>query len=100
MSSPEAERKVRLGLMRMSDDEIDRLCETLHSLRLTAPFFGTWRTIAWEAVGWFVKQFTLVARDWDLLERVLREPENRWTIPENGHGRNYAGATIVTNAPH
>jgi hypothetical protein len=43
--------------MRMSDDEIDRLCETLHALRLTAPFFGTWRTIAWEAVGWFVKQF-------------------------------------------
>ena len=100
LSSLEAERKLILGLMRMSDDEIDRLCETLHSLRLTAPFFGTWRTIAWEAVGWFVKQFTLVARDWDLLERVLREPENRWTIPENGHGRNHAGATIVTNAPH
>ena len=100
LSSLEAERKLILGLMRMSDDEIDRLCGTLHSLRLTAPFFGTWRTIAWEAVGWFVKQFPLVARDRDLLERVLREPENRWTMPANGNGKDHAAAVTVTNTPH
>ena len=98
LSSLDAERKLILGLMRMTDDEISRLCETLHSLRLTAPFFGTWRTIAWEAVGWFVKQFPLVARDWDLLERVLKEPENRGTIPATG--RDHSRAVVVAKAPH
>ncbi len=100
LSSLEAERKLILGLMRMSDQEIDRLCETLHALRLTAPFFGTWRTIAWEAVGWFVKQFPLVARDWELLERVLSEPEFRRAPSGNGRGKDQAGVSVATPMPH
>jgi electron transfer flavoprotein-quinone oxidoreductase len=84
LDSLETERKVILGLMRLSDDAIDRLCQTLHVMGLTAPFFGAWRTIAWETVGWFVKQFPLVARDWRLLEQVLQEPAAPWPAPETG----------------
>ena len=82
--SAEMERRVILGLMDMSDPEVERLCQTLHALRLAAPFFGTWRAIAWEAVGRLVKHFPLVARDSDLLERLLKETHGSWSADDDG----------------
>ena len=73
LGSLEAESKLMMNLCGMSDDEIDRFCQTLHTLNLSTPYFSNWRTIAWEAVGWFLRQFPFIARDWDLLRRVLKD---------------------------
>ena len=60
--SLEAENKLVTNLTGMSDDDIDRLCQTLNTLHLATPYYSNWRTIAWEMVGSLLKQFPLISR--------------------------------------
>ncbi|HEX9117799.1 MAG TPA: NAD(P)/FAD-dependent oxidoreductase [Anaerolineae bacterium] len=73
----ETEARVMLGLARMDDAEIDRLCQQLNNLHLATPFFSNWRTLAWEMVSWMVRQYPLMIHDWQLLQRVAQggQPE-------------------------
>lgn len=68
----ETEGKIFMGLAAMTDEEIDRVCQTLSKLNLASFFFGEWRPIAWETLGWLARQFPLVIRDWRLLGRMMR----------------------------
>ena len=84
MRSLEAENKLVMNLTGMSDDDIDRLCQTLNSLHLATPYYSNWRTITWEMVGSLLKQFPLLSRDWDLLGHMLpdgNEIENSYELP-------------------
>jgi flavin-dependent dehydrogenase len=71
----EAESKVMMGLTGMSNEEADRLCQTLQTLHLATPYFSNWRTIAWETVSWLMRQFPLGVHDWDVLRRTLQAAE-------------------------
>jgi hypothetical protein len=70
----EAEAKIMLGLTRMSDEDIDRLCQMLGDRNLTTAFLSNWRTMAWEMIGWMVRQFPLMIHDWQLLQQVAQRP--------------------------
>ncbi len=66
----EAEARIMLGLTKMADDDIDRLCQQLNGSKFTTPFFSNWRTMAWEMVGWMIRQFPMMIHDWQVLQRV------------------------------
>lgn len=83
LRSLEAESKLLRNLSGMSDEDLDRLCQTLNTLHLATPYFSNWRTIAWETVGSLLKQFPLVSRDWELLRRMLHDGNGNEA--ENNH---------------
>jgi len=65
------EYRIITGLADMSDDELDRVCQTLSRINL-APFsFGQWQPIAAETVKWIVTGLPLILRDRKLLRRML-----------------------------
>lgn len=68
----ETEGKIMMGLAGMTDDEIDRVCQTLSRLNLIPFFFGDWRPILWESLRWVTRGLPLILRDWRLLQHMLR----------------------------
>ena len=71
----QAEAKTTVALLKMSNDELDRLAELLNWLHLPIPFLGYNHNVEWDVVGGLVRQFPLTARDWELLKRVAGEPD-------------------------
>lgn len=68
----DTEYKIITGLAAMSDDELDRLGETLSRINLAPFFFGEWMPMLTEAVRWVVTALPLILRDWRLVGRMMR----------------------------
>jgi len=80
----EAEDSILSGLLRMTDDELDRLCQSLlAACAATSLFSGRERDIPWEALGRAVRDFPFLARDWAAY-RPLRSVERRPAVPFPG----------------
>lgn len=71
----EAETRLMSCLTRMSDDEIDRLCQALNKAPLPTPFFSNWRTLTWEMMGWMMQQLPRIVQNWETLQRVMTGAE-------------------------
>jgi flavin-dependent dehydrogenase len=71
----EAETRLMSYLTRMTDDEIDRLCQALNKTPLPTPFFSNWRTLTWEMMGWVMQQLPLFVQNWETLQRVMTGAE-------------------------
>jgi flavin-dependent dehydrogenase len=69
----EDEVRVMLGLTRMDDSDIDRLCQQLNGLHVAKPFFSNWRTLTWEMVGWMIRQFPQMIHDWHVLGQATED---------------------------
>jgi len=67
----DTEYKIITGLVNMSDDELDRVCETLSRINLAPFFFGEWKPILAETFRWVVTWLPLVRRDWKLIQRMM-----------------------------
>jgi len=67
----ETEGHIILGLVGMSDEELDRVCQTLSRLNLAPFFFGDWRPIVGETLRWLARGLPLILRDWRLLRRIM-----------------------------
>lgn len=67
----DTESKIITSLAAMTDEELDRLSQTLGKINLAPFFFGEWQPIAIEALRWFVTGLPLILRDWRLLKRML-----------------------------
>lgn len=67
----ETEGKIILGLALMSDDEMDRVCQTCSRLDLAPFFFGEPWPMACALLAWIWRALPLIVRDWHLLRRML-----------------------------
>jgi flavin-dependent dehydrogenase len=68
----DTEGKIITSLSAMSDEELDRLSQTLSKVNLAPFFFGEWKPIAVESLRWMVNGLPLILRDWRLIKRMLR----------------------------
>jgi len=55
--------KIIMGLAGMTDEDIDRICQTMSRMNMAPFFFGEWWAIAWETLRWVVKGLPLILRD-------------------------------------
>jgi len=67
----DTESKIITGLAKMTDEELDRLSQTLGKVNLAPFFFGEWQPMAAETLRWIVTGLPLILRDWRLIKRVL-----------------------------
>lgn len=67
----DTETKIITSLAAMTDEELDRLGQTLGKLNLAPFFFGEWRPIAAATLRWFAAGLPLIVRDWRLIKRML-----------------------------
>ena len=67
----EAETRLLAWLTRMTDDELDRLCQSLKDVTAPTAFFSNWRTLTWEMMGWIVSQLPRVVHDWERLQSLM-----------------------------
>ena len=67
----EAETRLLACLTRMTDDELDRLCQSLREVSASTAFFSNWRTLTWEMMGWIVQQLPRVVQDWERLQSLM-----------------------------
>ncbi len=67
----DTEYRIITGLVAMSDDELDRVCETLSRINLAAFFFGEWRPMLTETARWVIQACPLILRDWRLVRRMM-----------------------------
>lgn len=58
-------------LMRMSDNEIDRLTKNLRAMHASVSLFSESGSLGPQSASWIARQLPLVARDADMLERLL-----------------------------
>ncbi len=68
----EAEAQAMLGMARLGDEEIDRLCQSLSVMNVSKPVFSNWRTLAWDVIGPLVREFPLLLHDWHRLHQVTQ----------------------------
>ncbi len=68
----EAEAQAMLGMARLGDEEIDRLCQSLSAMNVSKPVFSNWRTLAWDVIGPLVREFPLLLHDWHRLHQVTQ----------------------------
>ncbi len=68
----DTESKLITGLAAMSDDELDRVCETFSRINLAPFFFGAWRPMLAETARWLVTSLPLILRDRRLVGRLMR----------------------------
>jgi hypothetical protein len=64
----DAEYRIITGLAAMSDEELDRVCETFSRINLAPFFFGEWLPMLTETVRWLVIALPPILRDWRLGE--------------------------------
>jgi len=67
----DTESKIITGLAAMSDEELDRLSQTLSRINLAPFFFGRWQPMVAETLKWLVTGFPLILRDWRLIRRMM-----------------------------
>lgn len=67
----ETEGKIMAGLAAMTDEEIDRVCQTLGRMNLAPFFFGETGPILRELARWVLTSLPQIARDWGLLRRIF-----------------------------
>lgn len=67
----ETEGRILSGLADMTDNELDRVCETLSCLNLAPFFLGRPGAMTWETLKWVARSFPLIARDRQLLRRMM-----------------------------
>jgi flavin-dependent dehydrogenase len=67
----DTESKIITSLTAMSDEELNRLSQTLSKVNLAPFFFGEWKPIAVETLKWIVTGLPLILRDWRLIKRML-----------------------------
>ncbi len=65
------ESKIITSLADMTDDELDRLSQTLSKINLAPFFFGKWQPIVAETLRWGTTSLPLILRDWRLIKRML-----------------------------
>ncbi len=68
----ETESRIIMALTRMTDEEIDRVCQTLGRMNMAPFFFGDLGPILAGVAKWGVTSFPLLVRDAGLLRRVAR----------------------------
>jgi flavin-dependent dehydrogenase len=68
----ETEGKIMAGLTHMTDEEIDRVCQTMSRINLAPFFFGEWRPILSATFRWIATGLPLILRDWKLIDRLMR----------------------------
>jgi flavin-dependent dehydrogenase len=66
----ETEAQAMLGMARLGDEEIDRLCQSLSAMNVSKPVFSNWRTLAWDVIGPLVREFPLLLHDWHRLQQT------------------------------
>lgn len=76
----EAETRLMSCLTRMSDDELDRLCQALMKAPLLTPFFSNWRTFTWEMMGWMIQQLPRIVQHWETLQQVMTGAETEMQV--------------------
>jgi len=67
----DGESRLLACLTRMTDDELDRLCQSLREVPASTAFFSNWRTLTWEMMGWIVQQLPRVVQDWERLQSLM-----------------------------
>jgi flavin-dependent dehydrogenase len=67
----ETEGRILLGLADMTDEELDRVCETLNGLNLAPFLLGRPWAMMCESFKWLVKDLPLIVRDRQLLRRMM-----------------------------
>ncbi len=67
----ETESKIITSLAGMTDDELNRICQTLSRINLAPFFFGEWKPIIIETLKWVLTGLPWILRDWKLLRRML-----------------------------
>jgi flavin-dependent dehydrogenase len=67
----EAENRLLACLTRMTDEELDRLCQGLQNVPAPTAFFSNWRTLTWEMMSWIVQQLPRVVQDWERLQSLM-----------------------------
>ena len=68
----DTESKIIIGMAEMSDEELDRLSQTLSKINLAPFFFGRWQPMIVETLKWLVTSLPLILRDWRLIQRMMR----------------------------
>jgi flavin-dependent dehydrogenase len=68
----ETEGRIVTSLTHMTDDEIDRVCQTFGRINLAPFFFGQTGPILRTAVQWIATSLPLIVRDWTLIRRMLK----------------------------
>ncbi len=67
----DTESKIITSLAKMTDEELDRLSQTLGKVNLAPLFFGERKPIAAETLRWIMTALPLILRDWRLIKRML-----------------------------
>jgi len=67
----ETEGKIILGLASMTDEEMDRVCQTCSRLDLAPFFFGQPWPMLRESARWLARALPLILRDWRLIRRMM-----------------------------
>ncbi len=67
----ETEGAIMMALTDMSDDEIDRVCQTMSTMNMEPFFFGETGPIVRETLRWTVREFPRIVRDWRLIRRMF-----------------------------
>lgn len=67
----DTEYRIITGLANMSDDELDRVCQTLSRINLAPFFLGKWQSMLAETLRWIVKGLPFILRDWKLINRIM-----------------------------
>ncbi len=65
------ETKIITSLAAMTDEEIDRICQTMSKVNLAHFFFGEWKPILVETIRWILTGLPLILRDWKLVYRMM-----------------------------
>jgi hypothetical protein len=67
----ETEGKIILGLASMSDEEMDRVCQSCGKLDLAPFFFGKPWPMLRESAKWLARALPLILRDWRLIWHMM-----------------------------
>lgn len=67
----DTESKIITGLAAMTDEELDRLSQTLGKINLAPFFFGEMKPMLIETLKWVATGLPLIMRDWKLVMRML-----------------------------
>ncbi len=67
----DTEYRIITSLSEMSDEELDRLCQTLSRVNLAPFFFGEWQPLLSATLRWVVTGLPLILRDWRLIQRMM-----------------------------
>lgn len=67
----DTESRIITGLANMSDNELDRICQTFSRINLAPFFFGKWQPILAETLRWIVTGLPFILRDWKLINRIM-----------------------------